>query len=101
MVALFFEAYGALCFFSLIAFLALAAVAKLRPDLDEEEFEELEKLKKLANSGPLDAFPPQDPEMEGIIEELSRAAPAHPAKRNKRPIRRRPHLFHARKPRMT
>ena len=49
MVALVFEVYGAVCFFSLIAFLVLAAVAKLRPDLDEEEFDlaELEKLKKL------------------------------------------------------
>lgn len=100
-MTLFFEAYGALCFFSLVAFLALAAVAKLRPDLDEEEFEELEKLKKLANSGPPNALPREDPDIDGIIEELSRAAPARPAKRNKRPIQRRPRLFHARKPRLT
>ena len=33
MVALVFEVYGAFCLFSLIAFLVLAAVAKLRPDL--------------------------------------------------------------------
>jgi hypothetical protein len=36
MVALVFEIYGAVCVFSLIAFLVLASVAKLRPDLDEE-----------------------------------------------------------------
>ena len=54
MVALVFEVYGAVCFFSLIAFLVLAAVAKLRPDLDEEELDlvELEKLKKLVRSEP-------------------------------------------------
>jgi len=46
MVALFFEIYGAVCFFSLIAFLVLASAAKLRPDLDED-LVELEKLKKL------------------------------------------------------
>jgi hypothetical protein len=34
MVAQSFEVYAAFCFFSLIAFLVLAAVAKLRPDLD-------------------------------------------------------------------
>ena len=45
MVALVFEIYGAFCLFSLIAFLVWASVAKLRPDLDEEEFDfiELEK----------------------------------------------------------
>ena len=36
MIASVFELYGALCFLSLIAFLVLAARAKLRPDLDEE-----------------------------------------------------------------
>ena len=46
MVALVFEIYGAVCFFSLIAFLVLASAAKLRPDLDED-LVELEKLKKL------------------------------------------------------
>ena len=48
MIALIFEVYGALCFFSLIAFIVWAAVAKLRPDLDEEEFDfvELEELKE-------------------------------------------------------
>jgi hypothetical protein len=32
------------------------------------------------------------------VEELSRSRPAKSAKQNKRPVRRRPHLFHARKP---
>src|ERR1700722_12771825 len=46
MIALVFEAYGALCVFALVVFLAWASVAKLRPDLDEEEFD-LAKLEKL------------------------------------------------------
>jgi hypothetical protein len=51
-ITLVFEVYGAFCILSLIAFLVLASMAKLRPDLDEEEldFVELEKLKKLAHS---------------------------------------------------
>ncbi len=99
MVALVFEVYGAFCFFSLIAFVVLAAVAKLRPDLDEEELDlaELEKLKKLVSSEPsgeaLSIEPP-------IIEEPFWSPPA-PVKQSKRPIRTRPHLFHTRKPRLT
>ena len=60
MIALVLEAYGALCFFSLIAFLVLACVAKLRPDLDGPEFDldQLEKLRKLA-SGEQPDFDPQ------------------------------------------
>lgn len=97
MVALFFEVYGAFCFFSLIVFLVWAAVAKLRPDLDEEEFEEIEKLKKLANTELSDdAFLNDDP----IVEILSLQPPDRPAKRTKRTIQRRPHLFQTRKPRM-
>jgi hypothetical protein len=73
MVALFLEVYGAFCFLSLVAFLALAAVAKLRPDLDEEESEELEKLKKLVNSWPSGHdLPNEDP----IVEILSQSVPA-------------------------
>jgi len=97
MVALVFEAYGAFCLFSLIVFLILAAVAKLRPDLDEGNFEELEKLKKLASSRPSDASLIDDL----IFEELSRAARARPVKPTRRPIHRRPRLIHSRKPRMT
>ena len=94
MVALFFEVYGAFCFFSLIVFLVWAAVAKLRPDLDEEEFE---KLKKLANTELSDnPFLNDDP----IVEILSLQQPDRPAKRTKRTIQRRPHLFQTRKPRM-
>jgi hypothetical protein len=99
MVALVFEVYGAVCFFSLIAFLGLAAVAKLRPDLDEEEFDlvELEKLKKLVRSEQSgDAFP-----VAPIIEDAPKSAPARPVKQTKRLIQRRPHLIHLRKPRIT
>jgi hypothetical protein len=107
MVALFFEAYGALCFFSLIAFVVLAAVAKWRPDLDEEEFEEIEKLRKLVSSEPGDALSNALSIEAAIMEELSRLAVEElsrsprplPAKQSKRPVRRRPHLFYSRKPR--
>jgi hypothetical protein len=97
MVALVFEVYGAFCLFSLIAFLVLAAVAKLRPDLEEEEFDfiELEKLKQLVSterSG--DALSIEPP----IIEEPSGSPPARRAEQSKRPIRGRPHLLHGRKP---
>jgi hypothetical protein len=84
MMALIFEAYGALCFFALVVFVAWAAVAKLRPDLDEDEFD-------LAEFEKLSIHPP-------IIEEPSRSPPARPVKQSKAPIRRRPHLFHTRKP---
>jgi hypothetical protein len=98
MVALVFEVYGAVCFFSLIAFLVLAAAAKLRPDLDEEELDlvELEKLKKLVRfeqSG--DALPVDAP----IIEDAPKSAPARPVKQSKPQVRVRPHLLHWRKPR--
>ena len=95
MAALVLEAYGALCILSLIAFLVWAAVAKSRPELDEDEFHELEKL---ANSEPSGcALPNEDP----IVQILSQPAPARPGKRTRRAIQRRPHLFHARGPRTT
>jgi hypothetical protein len=71
MTALVFEAYAALCLFALVVFLAWAAMAKLRPDLDE-------------------AAP--------IIEQPSWTPPARPVKQSKRPVRRRQHLFHTHKP---
>ena len=75
MVALVFEAYGALCCFALAVFLAWAAVAKLRPDLDEEEFDlaELEKLRKPVSLEPFgDALSIEPP----IMEEPSWSSPA-------------------------
>ena len=97
MLALAFEIYGAFCFFSLFAFLVLASVAKLRPDLDEEElhFVELEKLKKLANCERSDDALSIEPP---IIEEPSWSPPVM---QSKRPVRRHPPLFHARRPRLT
>jgi hypothetical protein len=68
MMAFVFEAYGALCIFALAVFLAWAAVAKLRPDLDEEGFDlaEAEKLRKPASLEPFgDALSIEPP----IIEE--------------------------------
>jgi hypothetical protein len=97
MLALFLEVYGAFCILSLIAFLVLAAVAKLRPDLDEEELEfaELERLKKLVSSErSADALWIEPP----IIEDPSCSTPPRPVKQSKRPVRRRLHLFHIRKP---
>ena len=100
MVALFFEVYGAFCVFALVVFLIWASVAKLRPDLDEEEFDlaELEKLKKLVSSEEsgdgLSIEPP-------IVEKPSWPPPARPAQQSKRSALRRPQLFHTRKPRTT
>src|SRR5690242_18879201 len=109
MVGLFFEVYGAFCFFSLAAFLVWAAVAKLRPDLDEESAE-IEKLRKLVRAGePGDALSKalsieaaiMEELAQSAIEELPRSSPARLAKQSKRLIRRVPHVFHARKPRLT
>lgn len=98
MTALVFEAYGAFCFLSLIAFVFWAAAAKLRPDLDEEKFHigELEEFTKLASSEQFgNALLIEDP----IVEILSRSAPPRPVKHSKRLIQRRPHLVHTHKPR--
>src|ERR1700748_1181561 len=99
MVALVFEVYGAFCLFSLIAFLVLAAVAKSRPDLDEEEFDfiEVEKLKKLVNSEPSDDALSIEP---AILEDTYWSQLARPVKHSKPRIQRRPHLIHIRKPRI-
>jgi hypothetical protein len=98
MLALVFEAYGAFCFFSLVAFLVWAAAAKVRPDLDED-IDELEKLKRLASSEQSgDALSVES----SIGEDASWSAPAaRPIKRSKRMTRRRPHLIHTRKARTT
>jgi hypothetical protein len=96
-ITLVFEVCGAFCVFSLIAFLILASVAKLRPDLDEEEldFVDLEKLAHSERSdGPLSLEPP-------IIEEAFWSEPPRPIKQSKRQIPRRPLLIHLRKPRIT
>jgi hypothetical protein len=89
MLGLVLEVYGAFCFFSLVAFLVLAAVARLRPDLDEDEFDiELWKLKQLVTSeqsGDLLSLEPS------IMEDPYWSPPARPVKRSKRPIQRRPH----------
>jgi hypothetical protein len=101
MIALVFEVYGILCFLSLIAFFLLAAVAKLRPDLDEEEFDfiELEKLKQLVNSEQSGDALSIEPT---FIEESSWSPPPpRSVKQSKRLIQRRPHLIHMRKPRTT
>jgi hypothetical protein len=97
MIALVFEVYGAVCFVALIAFLVLAAVAKLRPDLEEEQFDfiELEELKKLVNSERSDDVLSREPP---IIEEPFWSPPARPVKQSKRLVRLRPHLLHTRKP---
>jgi len=95
MVALVFEIYGGVCLFSLMAFLVLAAVAKLRPDLDEEELGFVELEKKLVGSEQSgDALSLEPP----IIEEPFWSPPARPVKQSKRLVRLRPHLLHTHKP---
>ena len=97
MIALVFEIYGAFCLLSLLAFLVLASVAKLRPDLDED-LDELEKLKELVSSEQFgNAFPVEDL----IIKDPSRSEPSRTVKQSKRLNQRRPHLIHLRKPRTT
>jgi hypothetical protein len=96
MVALVFEVYGAFCFFSLLAFLVLASVAKLRPDLDED-INELEKLKKLVSSEQFDNALP----VEDLIVNDPSPAPSRTVKPSKRLIQKRPHLIRLRKPRTT
>ena len=98
MVALVFEVYGAFCLFALIAFLVLAAMAKLRPDLEEEQFDfiELDKLKKLVGSEQSDDALSIEPP---IMEESFWSPSARPVKQSKRLIRKRPLLIHMRKPR--
>jgi hypothetical protein len=98
MIALVFEVYGAVCFFALIAFLVLAAVAKSRPDLEEEQFDfiELEKLKQFVSSEQSDDALSIEP---SIMEESFWSPPARPVKQSKRLIRQRPLLIHMRKPR--
>jgi hypothetical protein len=89
MIALVFEVYGAFCLLSLLAFLVLALVAKLRPDLDED-LDEFEKLKKLASSVQFgNALPIEDL----IIKDPSRSQPSRTVKPSKRLIQRRPHLI--------
>jgi hypothetical protein len=91
MIASVFELYSALCFLSLIAFLVLAARAKLRPDLDEDEFD----IGELATGQFVNTLPVEDP----AFKVLSRSAPPRPVKQGKRQIQKRPHLIHMRKPR--
>ena len=91
------EIYVGLCFFSLIAFVVLASVAKLRPDLDEQEFDfiEFEKPTQLVNSEQsANAFA-----LEPAILEESSWSPPRPVKRSKRLTQRRPRLISMRKPR--
>jgi hypothetical protein len=95
MIALVFEAYGALCCFALAMFLAWAAVAKLRPDLDEQEFD-LAELKKPVSLEPFsDALSIKPP----IIEEPSCSPSGRRAKKSKRSMRERSDLFHTGNPR--
>ena len=94
MIALVFEAYGAFCLFSLIAFLVWAAAAKVRPDLDED-IDELEELRKLVSSE-------QSGDDLSVESPISEDAPCStPAARpiKHRLARRRPHLIHTRKAR--
>src|ERR1700722_5997583 len=97
MVALFFEVYGAFSVFALVVFLVWAAVAKLRPDLEEEELD-LAELKKLKSSDESCGAPSIE---SPIIEKPSSSPRTRPVKRGKGSIRTRPHLFHTPKPRTT
>jgi hypothetical protein len=78
-MALVFEVYGALCLFAFVGFLALAAMAKVRPDLEGFDpagidFVELEKLKKLVRPGEVLSIE------SSIIEESFWSPPSPPAR---------------------
>jgi hypothetical protein len=92
MIASVFELYGALCLLSLIGFGVLAMRAKLRPDLDEDEFD----IGVLANPG---LFVSTLSVEEPAPNVLSCSAPPRPVQQGKRPIQKRPRLIHRRKPR--
>jgi hypothetical protein len=72
---------------ALVVSLAWAAVARLRPELDEEGFD------LAARSGDAPSIEP------AIIEEPSWSPPTRPVKQSKRPVRRGPHLLQTRNPR--
>ncbi len=93
MTTLFFGLYGALCFFSLVAFLIWASVAKLRPDLDEETFD-IRTLEKLSSSEEFGSALP-------VIEHSPRLPPPPPPRPVKPGRRRqgRPYAIHTPKPR--
>ena len=77
----------------------LGLVGQTETGLGQEElhFAELEKLKKLVNSERShDAL-----SIEPSIIEGPSWSPPPPVKQSKRPVRRRPPLFHTRKPRLT
>lgn len=95
MFALVFEAYGALCLFALAAFLILAAMAKLRPDLDEDDFDRADLGKLVSSEGSGDVLSIEPP----IIEEPSRSPLTRRAENSKRSTRRRPHLLQTTNPR--
>ncbi len=94
MTTLVFQLYGAVCLFSLAAFLILASRAKLRPDLDEEAFH-IRTLETLSNSEEfVNALPVADP----VIKHSPRLAPPRPFKPSRR-LQGRPHSIHTRRPR--
>jgi hypothetical protein len=100
MIALVLEAYGAFCLFSLIAFLVLASVARLRPDLDEPEIDlkELKRLKKLINRPQSDFDPAVD---DPTPPDRCAPAPNRAVKRRSRLFLSDQPLFQTRKHRPT
>jgi hypothetical protein len=97
MTTMFFGLYGALCFFSLVAFLIWASAAKLRPDLDEETFD-IRTLEKLSSS---EEFGSALPVAHPMIKHSPRLAPPPPPRPVKpsRPRQGRPYAIHMPKPR--
>jgi hypothetical protein len=98
MLALVLEVYGAFSVLSLIAFLVLVSVAKLRSDWDEEAVD-VGALEKVTNFESFEQFGNALPVEHSIFEHASRSAPLRPVKQRKRLIQRRPHRIHTRKPR--
>ena len=98
MIALVLELCCGVCAFSTIAFLGLASVSKLRPDLEEELDADLEML--LLTEDQLTGHRGADLDLGGLIDGAAagRSISATPRPKKKKMSRlKRPNLLHARK----
>jgi len=97
MIALVLELCCGVCAFSTIAFLGLASVSKLRPDLEEELDVDLEML--LLTEDQLTGHRGADLDLGGLIDGAAgRSISATPRPKKKKMSRlKRPNLLHARK----
>jgi hypothetical protein len=72
MIVFLLELFGGVCAFSTIAFIGLASVSKLRPDLDEEGGADLEIL--LLTKDHLSRHWEADLDLDAVIDDAGRSA---------------------------